>query len=408
MDLRLISLFFVSLAGALLLTPVARRLGAKLGLLDHPHHRKIQSDAVPRTGGIGVVLGMATGLAMLGVVAGPLGVPVGRELFAICVAGALIHWIGVLDDLWDIPAPVKLLAQSAAVGVVLTNGVVLHEISFGSGVTWTLGPFGYPLTAMFILGFVNAVNLVDGLDGLAAGIAAVGSFALAVSGAVGGNVVLAAIALVLLGSVLGFLPYNFDRRRKTFLGDAGSMLLGYSLAVVAIHGSRFARGDASPLLIALGCAFIPILDTATTIVRRSRRGDNLFRPDAMHLHHRLIRFGLTPHRTVGTLVATTVVVACQLLAYLVEGLGALLAVSLLAVALVTVGLRRSSRPQDASLESDPTFREIVFYLLGAQDGRTPRLRGELALIDIVARDRARSSPPAETPAPAKQEPSNLD
>jgi UDP-GlcNAc:undecaprenyl-phosphate GlcNAc-1-phosphate transferase len=414
-DLALISLLAIPLAASVIATPVARRIGGALGLLDHPHHRKVQRTAVPRTGGIGIVAGLGAGLGVLVAVSRPLGIPVGRELLALCAAGAIIHVIGILDDLWDIPAPAKLLAQSAAVGVIIANGVVVREVSFGPGATWSLGILAVPLTAFFVLGFVNALNLVDGLDGLASGIAAVGAFALAVTGVLGGNIVLAGLAMPLLGAVLGFLPYNFDRRRKTFLGDAGSMLLGYSLAAAAIHGSRFANGDAAPLLVALGCGFIPILDTATTIVRRFRQGHGLFRPDSMHLHHRLIRFGLTPSRAVATLVATTIVVTSQLLAYLLDGLPSMLAVSLLAAAFVTVGLRFSTRPERGPVETDPSFREIVFYLLGARDGHTPRLRGELPIVEILARDRAGAlarsasrpaapAPPAAAPADAPAAP----
>jgi hypothetical protein len=133
----------------------------------------------------------------------------------------------------------------------------------------------------------------------------------------------------------------------------------------------------------------------------------------MHLHHRLIRFGLTPSRTVATLVATTIVVASQLLAYLVDGLPAMLAVSLLAAAFVMVGIRLSARPEGGAVQADPSFREIVFYLLGARDGHTPRLRGELPIVEVLARDRAgasaraafRKAPPARPAAAPADAPS---
>ena len=381
MDLSLISLVLVSFAASAAATPLARGLGARIGLLDYPHHRKIQSTAVPRTGGIGILAGLVAGLAATTLLSGRLGIPIGRELVAICVGGLMIHIVGILDDLWDVPAPVKLFAQAASVGVILASGVVLHEISFGAKVHVSLGPLAVPVTAFFLLGFVNALNLVDGLDGLAGGISAVGALCMAIAGVMLGNWVLAALALCLLGAVLGFLPYNLRRTEKTFLGDAGSMLLGYGLAVTALEGARFARGDATPLVVALAGAFVPVLDTATTIARRSRNGAGLFRPDSMHLHHRLIRFGLTPRRAAGTLVATTLVVACQVLAYVVDGLFSLLLVSMLALALVAIGIRRAPRIPEP--ESDQSFREILFYLLGAQDGATPRLRGDLAIMEIL-------------------------
>jgi UDP-GlcNAc:undecaprenyl-phosphate GlcNAc-1-phosphate transferase len=387
LDLRLLSLWIASFGVSAAVTPIARRVGAGLGLLDHPDPRKLQRTAIPRTGGIGVLAGLAAGLGVLGALSGSLGVPIGREIFAICLGGLLVHGLGVLDDLWDIPAPAKLLAQSAAVGIVVWNGVTVEEISLGDA-RWSLGPFAAPLTAFFILGFVNALNLVDGLDGLAGGIASLAAFALAVTGALQGNLVLAALSLVLLGSTLGFLPYNFAKDRKAFLGDGGSMLLGYALAAAAVAGTRFAGGDPAPILVAMAAASVPILDTATTIVRRARNGQGLFRADSMHVHHRLVRFGLTPSRTVLTILAATLVIACQFLAGLVEGLQPLLAVSVLAAVLVTVGIRRAPRGV-ARQDNDAGFREILFYLLGAQDGGTPRLRGDVALSEVLAGSRAR-------------------
>lgn len=403
MDFALIWVLLVSFGITVIATPLARRVGSALGLMDHPHHRKLQSTAIPRTGGIGILAGMVAGLSVIFVVAGERGIPLGREILAICAGGLLIHAVGILDDLWDVPAPLKLFAQAASVGVVIASGVVLREISFGPDVTWTLGPFAVPVTAFFLLGFVNALNLVDGLDGLASGIGAVAALSMAMAGVLLGNAVLAALALCLLGSVLGFLPFNLRSERKTFLGDAGSMLLGYGLAVTALVGARFGHGDVTPLVVAMAGACVPVLDTATTIVRRSRHGTGLFRPDSMHLHHRLIRFGLSPRRAALTLVGTTLVVSCQVLAYAVDGLGALLVVSVLALALVALGIRRAPRAPEADAEQ--TFHEIVFYLLGAQDGATPRLRGDMALVEILSGTAgggpAAVSPPATGTAAAE-------
>ncbi|MFN8179865.1 MAG: MraY family glycosyltransferase [bacterium] len=398
MDVRLPSLLLTSLGTAFLVTPIARGLGASLGLLDHPCQRKVQRTAIPRTGGIGILAGLSSGMALLATLAGSLGIPLGREVLAVCLGGLVVHAVGVLDDLWDIPAPAKLLAQSAAVGAVVSSGVVLQGLSLG-GHDWSLGFFAAPLTALFILGFINALNLVDGLDGLASGIAAVAAFAMVATGVLEGNAMLAGLAMLLLGATLGFMPYNFLRGKKVFLGDGGSMLLGYGIAVVAVEGSRFGGGDATPLLVVLACASVPILDTATTIARRVRNHQGLFRADSMHVHHRFLRFGLTPVRTVGTILGITLVIACQSLAGLVEGLRGLLAVSVLAAVLVAAGIRRAPHER-TSPESDPSFREILFYLLGAQDGATPRLRGDMALTEILSGTPRARSAPAATPEPA--------
>ncbi len=373
--------FLASLVATLVAMPISRRLGVSAGLLDHPHVRKLQVQAVPRTGGIGILVGLLVGTGVLMASAGTVGLPVGRELIAIFIGGVIIHLTGVLDDLLDLPAVGKLLAQMLAVGIVVGQGVVIDRIVLPGILAWELGGFGVPLTAFFLLGFVNAVNLVDGLDGLAGGIVAIGAFMLGLLGVLEGNVLLTALSTILLGSILGFLPFNLSRKRKTFLGDAGSMLLGYMLPVVAIAGSRFS-GDSSALIVVLAAAIMPIFDTATTITRRFRNRAGIFRPDSMHVHHRFIRFGLNPQRTVLTIHALTLLSSGVCLAVFVAGTRALLVAAALAGVLVVLQIRGQRR---RNLEEDETsFREILFYLLGADNGRGPRLGGELAMVDVIA------------------------
>lgn len=381
MDLSFVFLFLVSLVTTLAIMPIGRRLGIMVGLLDHPHRRKIQSSVVPRTGGIGILLGVMAGTILLSRLAGDLGVPITRELVAIFVGAVLIHLTGVLDDLLDLRATVKLAAQAIAVIVVVSQGVVVEDLVFPSGVVWELGPLGIPLTTFFLLGFINAVNLVDGLDGLASGIVAIGVLTLAILGVLDGNYVLAAFSMIVLGSTVGFLPYNFSERRKTFLGDSGSMLLGYLLGVVALSGAWFS-GHSSPIFVVLVCAVMPILDTATTIMRRYRKRQALFRPDSMHIHHRMIRFGLSPRRAVMTILALTFFAAGQALVFFTEGTKLLVVTTSLAALLVFLQIRHQRNLSLAA--TDSSFREILFYLIGARDGEGPRLDGELAMVDVIA------------------------
>jgi hypothetical protein len=212
---------------------------------------------------------------------------------------------------------------------------------------------------------------------------AIGALSLALFGLTDGNYLLAALATVLFGSVVGFLPFNF-LRHKTFLGDSGSMLLGYMLGVVAIAGSWFS-GESAPVALVLGCAFLPILDTLTTILRRYRKGQAIFLPDAMHLHHRLIRFGLSPRRTVLILLALTLFFAGQSLV-LFGGLRALALTTSLAIVLVVLQIhqqRKSNQAEKNDAGFDAGFREILFYLVGAQDGPTPRMDGGVSLNEIL-------------------------
>ncbi len=380
MQHHFVELFVAAWAASLVMTPLSRWVGSRLGLLDHPQERKIQRVAVPRTGGIGVLFGMLAGMVFVVGVSGPLGIPTSREFIAILAGGAVIHAIGILDDLLDLSARVKLGAQAVAVGIVMSQGVVLESLTVPGGPSLELGVFAYPLTAFFLLGFINSFNLVDGLDGLAGGIAAISAFVLAIAGVLGGNYLLAAFSIALLGSVVGFLPFNFIFG-KTFLGDAGSMLLGYLLPVSAIAGSQFST-DATPVYLVTACALVPILDTLTTILRRFRNGAALFRPDSMHVHHRLIRFGLTPQRTVALILAVTACAAGFALCVLVEEARPFLVPTALAGSLVVLGLRPERRA--ASDDADASFHEIVFYLLGTQNGVTPRLDGEQGIGELVA------------------------
>jgi len=373
-------LLVVPLVATLAAMPLARRVGQRIGLLDHPSDRKLQTRAVPRAGGIGILVGLMAGTLMLLQLAGKIGVPITREVVAMFLGGMMIHFTGVLDDLFDVPAPLKLGAQALAVAAVVSQGVVLDRIVFPGGAVWEPGFLAVPLTAFFLLGFINAINLVDGLDGLAGGIVAIGALALAVAGTAEGNYLLAALSAVLLGAVLGFLPYNLHRK-KTFLGDGGSMLLGYLLGVTAIAGVWFS-GDSTAVWVALACAAVPILDTVTTIVRRLRNGRRIFHPDSLHLHHRLVRAGLSPRRTVVTILAVTVFAAGQALLFLVDGTGVLIISTTLAA--VLAGVQVFHRRRRAAADSDAGFRETVFYLLGAQDGRSPVLDGQVAMAEVIA------------------------
>ncbi len=400
---QFVALLVVSWAASFIMTPLFRKIGARLGLLDHPQERKLQSVVIPRTGGIGVLFGMLAGMIYLVGVAGSLGIPLTREIVAIFVGGVLIHGIGILDDRRGLPPLVKLAAQATAVSIVMSQGVLLNELALPGGTRIDLGLFAVPLTAFFFLGFVNSFNLVDGLDGLAGGICAIGALALAIAGVLEGNFVLAAFSTALLGSIVGFLPFNFIFGR-TFLGDAGSMLVGYLLGASALAGSRFTH-SATPILLVTAAAAVPILDTFTTILRRFRNRQALFCPDSMHVHHRLIRYGLTPQRAVALILTVTAMTAGQALGLLVEGARPVLVPTFLAGLLVIVGLRRD-RPRVVN-EADANFHEVVFYLLGAQNCSGPRLDGKQGIGEVVAAPadreayaRAAATESAEAPSEA--------
>jgi UDP-GlcNAc:undecaprenyl-phosphate GlcNAc-1-phosphate transferase len=167
-----------------------------------------------------------------------------------------------------------------------------------------LGGFSVPLTLLWFLGFINAVNLIDGLDGLASGIVAITSLILIASGLISKNVYFSILAASLLGATISFLRANISNKSKIFLGDNGSMLLGFLLAAIGIMGSH--KGAVfSSLLITLFCFGVPIYDTASSIIRRRNRGSSIFHPDKDHIHHQLLRNGLSERKTLLLLYALT-------------------------------------------------------------------------------------------------------
>jgi UDP-GlcNAc:undecaprenyl-phosphate GlcNAc-1-phosphate transferase len=388
MQHHFVALLTVAWITSLVTTPLMRIVGARIGLLDHPHERKIQRTAIPRTGGIGILFGMAAAMIYLGRIAPPLGIAMSRELGAVLAGGALIHILGIMDDLLQLSARVKLGLQALVIACVVSNGVLLDGLTLPGGSVLDLGVFAIPVTAFFLLGFINSFNLVDGLDGLAAGIAAISAVVLALAGVLQGNFLLALLSLALLGAVVGFLPFNFIFG-KTFLGDAGSMLLGYFLGVSALVGARFTQ-DATPVLLAIAGAIVPILDTFTTILRRLRNGQALFRPDSMHIHHRLIRFGLTPERTVVVILGVTAFAAGLALCISIEGYSLLFIPTFMAASLVASGMRRDRRTIEEDTEA--SIRETVLYLLGTLDGTNARMDGKQRIGEVLAASPARTTP----------------
>lgn len=298
---------FLSLIVALSITtactPVLLRLAPRLGLTDLPGLRKVHSVAVPRVGGIA----MAAGILIPTVLISNLSAPVLGW-----VAGLLVLLVfGVWDDRVDLDYRLKFFGQFLAVGLCMAiGGVRIEWLTFGA-------PFELPravslgLTFLFLVGVTNAVNLADGLDGLAGGLAFLCVSAIAVLGAATANWTVTTLALIEAGAILGFLRFNTHPAR-IFMGDGGSQMLGFSIGVLAIlvtQGESNALSASLPLLL-LG---LPILDTVTVMVRRTVAGESPFVGDRKHLHHRLLSIGFAHHEAV--VVVYCIQVGLFLLAY---------------------------------------------------------------------------------------------
>ncbi len=292
--------FIVAALTAVVSTPCVRDLAARRGLLDHAiSQRKIHGRPIPRLGGIAIVLAFLTPLLALAFISSEVGRRLweGREQTLALVLGGLgIALLGVYDDIKGSRARTKLFVQFALAALMYLAGYRIDRIASPFGPELQLGLFGLPFTMLWIAGVTNAMNLIDGLDGLAGGVALIGvctSFAVA---AIHGEPLMLIVTASLAGAIVGFLFYNFNPA-TIFMGDSGSMFLGFVLATTAIRSnqkSSTAVAIAVPIL-ALG---VPIADTLLAMCRRALRGAPLFSADRGHIHHRLMDRGLSQRQSV--------------------------------------------------------------------------------------------------------------
>lgn len=367
-----------ALALTRLLMPAARRAGLAWGLVDHPSWRRRQKAAVPCSGGLAIYgAGVVVAAILVSAVGPAFEVP---ALLALGIAGFGTVLLGVVDDRFGLHAEKKLLGQVIVVSLPMAAGLTLQRIAIPFAGTLELGVFAGPVTLFWYLGFINSINLIDGLDGLAGGIVAVVLGALFVA-IVGVDPVGAVWIAALLGAVTGFLRDNLSRER-IFLGDAGSMLLGLWLAGLAL-GLSGARPEL-PLLAACAMA-VPALDTATTILRRWRRGVSMFRPDAEHLHHRLLQLGTPPLRATLVLWSLSVAAAAFGIALFGTLSAALVALSALSAAAIQLAytLERDQHPRPS---------RVLTYLLGAHPTLHPIDPAE-RLAEVIEMERYRERPP---------------
>jgi UDP-GlcNAc:undecaprenyl-phosphate/decaprenyl-phosphate GlcNAc-1-phosphate transferase len=295
--------FILALSITTALVPTLARLAPRIGLTDQPGLRKVHLTAVPRVGGIA----MAAGILVATLLVPHLSTPVIGFL-----AGLVVLLVfGVWDDRVNLDWRVKFFGQFLAVALCMTlGGVRIASLNFDTPMELPAA-VSWGLTFVFLVGVTNAVNLADGLDGLAGGLAFLCLCAIAIFGATTGNWTVTSLALIESGAILGFLRFNTHPAR-IFMGDGGSQMLGFSIGVLAIlvtQGESSALSDTLPLLL-LG---LPILDTVTVMVRRVIAGESPFVGDRKHLHHQLLKLGFAHHEAVAVIYC--IQVALFLLAY---------------------------------------------------------------------------------------------
>src|SRR5438132_5988963 len=282
------------------LTPITMRIAGACRAIDYPDPRKIHSSPIPRLGGVAVVLAAVTVWSVM------LMLPAFKAAMMPDLALALgaglipVFAVSLIDDVRSIGAMPRFIAQIASAAIAVSFGVHLNPDLHLFGSTVHVGVLAIPLSMVWIVGVTNAFNLADGLDGLSAGLALISALSLSALDFMIGGPQLAALPLVLVGALIGFLPFNVYPAR-VFLGDAGAATLGFCLACFGLRsGSALSSGVA--ILVPVLVTGIPLLDTSVTIARRvvrrlSHGGGGIFQGDRDHLHHRLLR-GLGHQRTV--------------------------------------------------------------------------------------------------------------
>ena len=283
--------FAVALAVSVLIMPAVIFLAEKTGAMDAPNARKVHKKPIPRIGGLGIYLAFMAAIVFVAIKF-KLDDEMLRETFGLVLSGSLVVALGLIDDYKNLPAKIKLLGQIGAAAVlVLLFDVRIDFVTDPFGDYIYLEWFAIPATMFWLVGLTNTVNLIDGLDGLAAGVSAIASFTILLVALEQHFTLVAVVTAALAGAALGFLKYNFNPAR-IFMGDTGSMFLGFMLAGISVTGA-FKSVAAIALIVPILALGLPILDTTFAIVRRVRGGVPIFKPDKGHLHHRLLNVGFT-------------------------------------------------------------------------------------------------------------------
>lgn len=275
------------------MTPPVRVLAFLIGAVDVPtDDRRMHMKPTPRVGGLAIFCGFAVSALVF--------TKTSASLVAVLVGGAVMVALGVLDDIYNLKPIIKLASQFLAAGVAVYFGVVIDHITlFGKLIEF--GVFSIPLTLLWIVGLTNAINLLDGLDGLACGVSAIMSLSIFGVVLLHGDYTSALLTALLAASCLGFLPFNTNPAR-IFMGDTGSQFLGYALAVISVQGVfklHAVLSFAAPLMLFA----LPLADTLFAIFRRIRNGESPFSADRKHLHHKLVDMGFTQKEAVRILYA---------------------------------------------------------------------------------------------------------
>lgn len=335
-----IILFATALVVTLLATPLAARIARHVGAVDYPSWRRVNVKPTPRMGGIAVMLGLLAAFGVRAALSGVLGwgpivassPKLSVNYFGVTVSIVGMFLVGAVDDVRKLMPFTKFFWQVVCTSVAAASGLVVSNVvNVADTELVDLGLITYPVTVLYLVAFANIINLIDGIDGLASGITAIVGGTLFVTSIMAGREDAAALAIAIGGGSLGFLRWNFNPAR-IFLGDSGSLLLGYCLGVISLLGVTRTAG-LTALIVPIVIAGVPVLDTFSAIVRRSRGGISIGQADMGHIHHRLLRSGLSQRQVVLVMYAWTALLCLG--AYVITQVGTIARIFIFLVLLTT-------------------------------------------------------------------------
>lgn len=283
---NILEIVLITFITSVILVPICKKIAHHIGAIDIPNERKIHKDPMPRLGGLAIFISFLLGYILYGEIT--------TQMLSILIGSFIIILIGIFDDVKPIRARYKFLVQIiAALIVVIYGQVFFTEVTFlGIHLQFNL-LISYILSTFFIVAISNAINLIDGLDGLAGGISTIYFLTISIIAIVLGKVVGLdfILSLIMLGATLGFLVYNFPPA-KIFMGDSGSLFLGFMISIIALMSFKVAT--LTSLVIPIVILAIPIFDTLLAILRRLLKGENIGTPDKEHFHHQLLKLKFSP------------------------------------------------------------------------------------------------------------------
>lgn len=348
--------FVLAFMTTFVITPYTIKLANKLGAVDTPKdERRVNKVTMPRLGGLAIIAGFTVSIIYLLII---LSIENSinllednnhMKLFGFLIGGLVISIVCFIDDIKDLPPLVKLAAQMLAAIIVVSFGLKIENINIPF--LYKIGlpnVFSIILTIGWIIGITNAINLIDGLDGLSSGIALISCVSMLIIFALNNSPIIAILLITALaGALSGFLPFNFNPA-KTFMGDSGSNFIGYCLSVISIFGvaKTYTLVVIVAPLIVLG---LPVLDTIVAIIRRIIKGKSLkaiMKADKGHLHHTLLKHGFSQKEAVFIMYGVTAALGLFAIILLDSGIWKALSFLLMVIAIVAIGFRNFKKEEN--------------------------------------------------------------